>query len=445
MEKVAHRFGILRRALILAGIMLITVATQATTFIKDIKLIGGTKTETANLKKTLTDQGWTFIDYDLNKGAGGDYVYLLYKAEDNTDGVNWGYITDFILHEEKNPPSTLTYDKRKYYKAAYNGGEWFVSHYGDLNSNSSGSYIYLYYTKDPFPDNRAVTSITINDKSSGALRWDGNGSAANLNKGCGSESANIYMHFTTATAMTRPVTVTIGDGSEWLYTLPFDMYKNYSMTEQIYTAEEIGMAGTITSIAFQYASLGAFSMSGVQVYLKHTDKNEFDDYRMVPLSAEDKVFEGTFSATDAGWAAITLDTPFEYDGNSNLLVCTYDPTDGNLGTDYLFYTHNPNSIKVIQGYSYYTVPSLDGANWINNLGVSISTFSFSRNNIRLNIYYPGTYSKPDNPTDVPFIPYPAKAEDKQEGSWYTIDGRLLKQAPTVPGLYIHNGETILLK
>ena len=51
----------------------------------------------------------------------------------------------------------------------------------------------------------------------------------------------------------------------------------------------------------------------------------------------------------------------------------------------------------------------------------------------------------DNPTDVPFIPYPAKAENKQEGSWYTIDGRLLEQAPTAPGLYMYNGETILLK
>lgn len=436
MEKVAHRFGILRRALILAGIMLITVATQATTFIKDIKLIGGTKTETANLKKTLTDQGWTFIDYDLNKGAGGDYVYLLYKAEDNTDGVNWGYITDFILHEEKNPPSTLTYDKRKYYKAAYNGGEWFVSHYGDLNSNSSGSYIYLYYTKDPFPDNRAVTSITINDKSSGALRWDGNGSAANLNKGCGSESANIYMHFTTATV--GPTTVTIGNGTTLDYRFPIHMDKDYSLSQQIYTAEEIGMAGTITDISFQYASSSAFTMNGVLVYMMHSERNCYagsNEFQQV--SAADKVFEGTFSATDTGWVTITLDTPFEYDGKSNLIITCVDPTEGSFGKDYNFFVHGTeNHMSII---SYFHSPSIDNfilGNWSREI---------HRNNIRLNIYYPGTYSKPDNPTDVPFIPYPAKAEDKQEGSWYTIDGRLLKQAPTVPGLYIHNGETILLK
>jgi hypothetical protein len=438
MEKVAQRFGILRRALMLAGIMLITVATQATTFIKDIKLIGGTKAETTDLKNKLTDQGWTFIDYDLNKGAGGDYVYLLYKAEDNTDGENWGYITDFYLHEGKEPPSNLTYDIRKYYKAAYNGGEWFVSHYGDLNSNCSGSYIYLYYTKDPFPDNRAVTSITFNATSSGAVRWDGNGSAANLNKGCGSESANIYMHFTTGTAMTRPVTVTIGNGSEWLYTLPFRMNVDYSLSQQIYTAEEIGMAGTITDISFQYASSSSFTMNGVLVYMMHSERDRFtepDDYQQV--NAADKVFEGTFSATDAGWVTITLDTPFEYDGKSNLIITCVDPTEGSCGT-FNFCVHKTvNRMGIAPFYEY--SPSID------NCKIGTWPDYIYRNNIRFNIYFPGTYSKPDNPTDVPFIPYPAKAEDKLEGSWYTIDGRLLEQAPTAPGLYMHNGETILLK
>jgi len=624
MKTVAYRFAFLHRALMLIGIMLCTLTVHATTFIKDVKVIGGTKDETKELKETLTKQGWTFIDYDLNKGASGDYIYLLYKAEENTDGVNWGYITDFIIHDEKDPPSSLTFHERLYHKASYDGGEWFVDHYGDLNSNSSGDYLYLYYTKEAFPDYRAVTSITFDDSSSDAVRWSDFNEPADLNKGCGSGTDYIYMHFTTATAMAgrqpegalgsctgglhqftvsgyaydpdaptvsiemkaniyksdgttyikdvffkangssdefnatnnitgnhgfsatiampeaagtykveiwamdytrdgskmlgggmqtftitgtqpsgridvcnggegkitlsgwaydpdattesigvqvkiykqdgttlykeesftanrprddvnntyhitgqhgysvtidiadagtykvkvyavdhngdgnpqigstqtvtvtpEPVTVTIGNGTRAFYNIPFFMECNYSMTEQIYTAEEIGMAGTITSIAFQYASSGAFSMSGVQIYLKHTDKNDFGDYSMVPLSEEDKVFEGTFSATDAGWATIIFDTPFEYDGNGNLLVCCYDPTDGNLGTDYIFYRHDPGSTKMIQGYSNKLVPSLDGANWVSSWGVSTETSSFSRNNIRFNIF-PGTFSKPEN-------------------------------------------------
>jgi hypothetical protein len=100
-------------------------------------------------------------------------------------------------------------------------------------------------------------------------------------------------------------------------------------------------------------------MGGVQVYLKHTDKNKFDsDTDMVPVGAEDKVFEGTFSATGAGWVTIELDTPFEYDGNSNLLVCCFDPTNGSLGNNYEFYTTSETNFMCHLAYSNYVVPSL---------------------------------------------------------------------------------------
>ncbi len=195
-------FPMLPAIALTAATIALALPARATTFVKDVMLIGGTRAETTTLKNSLTAQGWTFIDYDLNSGASGDYVYLLYKAEENTDGVNRGYVTDFYLREGKGPPASLAYDGRQYNIVPYDGGEWFESHYGDLNSNSSGSYIYLYYTKDLFPDNRAVTSITFNDTSAGAVPWSGNGSAADLNKGCGSDTPYIYMHFTTGTAMT---------------------------------------------------------------------------------------------------------------------------------------------------------------------------------------------------------------------------------------------------
>ena len=398
MKTVAYRFAFLHRALMLIGIMLCTLTVHATTFIKDVKVIGGTKDETKELKETLTKQGWTFIDYDLNKGASGDYIYLLYKADENTDGVNWGYITNFYISNEGDvADDSHTVDGRTYYLTDYAGGEHFKEKKGDLNSGTGhgSANIHLYYTKDLSTDYRAITGITFNDTQDGAVGLKGGTTGYDLNEDCGSGTDYIYMHITTATVTPGPMTVTIGNETYAFYNIPFKMDKNYSLTEQIYTAEEIGMAGTITSIAFQYASSGAFSMSGVQVYLKHTDKNDFGDYSMVPLSAEDKVFEGTFSATGAGWVTITFDTPFEYDGNSNLLVCCYDPTDGNLGTGYLFYKHAPGSIKVIQGYSDNLVPSLDGANWISNWGVSTETSKNSRNNIRFNII-PNTFFKPEN-------------------------------------------------
>ncbi len=204
---------------------------------------------------------------------------------------------------------------------------------------------------------------------------------------------NPQIGATTAVTVTGPVTITIGEPQFSTCYYPFVMNKNYSLVQQIYTAEEIGMEGTITSIAFNYAGSAAFSMSGVQVYLKHTDKNKFDSQTdMVLVGAEDKVFEGTFSATGAGWATIKFDTPFEYDGNSNLLVCCFDPTSGSFGTDYKFYCYFSNDdYKCHQAYSDNIVPSLE----VNNVSTSVRVTG--RSMIRFNIN-PGTFSKPDNLT-----------------------------------------------
>ena len=389
MKTVAYRFAFLHRALMLIGIMLCTLTVHATTFIKDVKVIGGTKDETKELKEKLTKQGWTFIDYDLNEdcGSGSDYIYLLYKADENTDGVNRGYITDFYISNEGDvADDSHVVDGRTYYLAAYDGGDHFKEKKGDLNSNTGhgSANIHLYYTKDLFTDYRAITGITFNATSDGAVVWNGNGNPADLNRGCGSESAYIYMHITTATATPGPVTVTIGNGTDAFYDIPFKMDENYSLTEQIYTAEEIGMAGTITSIAFQYASSGAFSMSGVQVYLKHTDKNNFDDYSEVLLSAEDKVFEGTFSATGAGWVTITLDKPFEYDGNSNLLIGCEDLTEGSFGSDYKFFAHATENAMSIVRHEW------SNDSWATGIKVS-------RNNFRLT-FTSGAFPNPDNLT-----------------------------------------------
>ena len=46
-------------------------------------------------------------------------------------------------------------------------------------------------------------------------------------------------------------------------------------------------------------------------------------------------------------------------------------------------------------------------------------------------------------TDVLRITYPAEAE--QPDVWYDMFGRKLEEEPTVEGIYIHNGQTIMIK
>ena len=154
--------------------------------------------------------------------------------------------------------------------------------------------------------------------------------------------------------------VAIGDGTSSDYRVPINPYYGYSLTQQIYTAEEIGMSGNITSVSFHYAGTNTFTMEGVQIYMKHVDKEYFTNSKdMVAVSASDLVFDGPFEFTGQGWITITLDTPFAYDGSSNLLLCCFDPTDGYFSSsDKFYYTATTNNMSVAY-YSDGTKPDLD--------------------------------------------------------------------------------------
>ena len=189
-----------------AAMLLLALATStgawAEEFITDLMVIGGSESEVNNLKSKYTNEGWTVINKDLNAGCGtsSDYIYLLSKKESNTDGLNYGYITNLYISDvSSTAPDDITYDNRSYHLVPYDGGSHFISLKGDLNSNAGGDYIHLYYTKDPFPTESAVNGITINDNSNGALGKNGKASPAySLNNG--TDGKEIYIHLTTATA-----------------------------------------------------------------------------------------------------------------------------------------------------------------------------------------------------------------------------------------------------
>ena len=118
-------------------------------------------------------------------------------------------------------------------------------------------------------------------------------------------------------AANAQTTVTIGDGTSTDYYTPIGTYYNYSITEQLYTADEIGMAGTISSISFSYAGTAAKDFP-ITVYMANVDAEDLSTG--ISLADAEVVFEGTYSVTGTGWMTITLDTPFAYDGTSNLLI-----------------------------------------------------------------------------------------------------------------------------
>ena len=107
--------------------------------------------------------------------------------------------------------------------------------------------------------------------------------------------------------------------------LPSYSFYKHALTQQIYTAAEIGIAGTITSIAFY--NEGAERTRNYDFYLKATNKNSFTSKTdWITVAASDKVFSGEVTMIANEWTFITFDTPFEYDGISNLVLVADDNT-----------------------------------------------------------------------------------------------------------------------
>ena len=110
------------------------------------------------------------------------------------------------------------------------------------------------------------------------------------------------------------------------YYLPSYSFYEYALSQQIYTAEEIGSACTITSISF-FNKANTDRNRKYDIYLKHTDKSSFSSKTdWITMSASDKVYSGTLTMGAVAWTTIVLDTPFVYDGTSNLVLVVDDNT-----------------------------------------------------------------------------------------------------------------------
>ena len=197
-------------------------------------------------------------------------------------------------------------------------------------------------------------------------------------------------------------TVEIGDGTTTSYNATINTYFHYSLTQQIFTADEIaeagGFAGTISSISFNmsYASTSDYTMPSIKLYMLNTDKEVFDSNNdLVDVTDSDIVYEGDFVLpTGGGWITLPV-SDFAYEGG-NLLVCIYDPTSGYPGSAYKFYcTSTGSNHSSIQWYS-----DSQNPNPANLAAYSGSkTYNTFHSNIRLDIT-PGSGPVCNRPDEV---------------------------------------------
>ena len=185
-----------RLFLLIIAALLMTAQQAWADYVTDIVVIGhNSSRQIGYLYDNYKGAGWICLEKDLNDGAGGHYVHLVYKT--NKSPQNSGTpITDLYLWSSPNAgPNSLVHNGRTYYRVGADGDDTFKSHAGDMNCEAGGNWIQLYYTKDQFKPQRRLTGISVDENASGCVGENGGSTPGDLNRGAGGD--DIFLHFST--------------------------------------------------------------------------------------------------------------------------------------------------------------------------------------------------------------------------------------------------------
>ena len=170
----------------------------------------------------------------------------------------------------------------------------------------------------------------------------------------------------------------IGNGSGASYTIPFNTDYNYSYSQQIFSANELGVSeGTISSLSFCYCHATPITMSHITVYMANISNNTFaSNNSWIPASDLIQVFCGSLfcSNSDSNLVTIEFDEAFEWDGHSNIVVAILNNQGSSYNSDARFNTHVTTGNKALFTYRY--ASAYDIAN------PGSGTLSYLRNHMR---------------------------------------------------------------
>lgn len=118
----------------------------------------------------------------------------------------------------------------------------------------------------------------------------------------------------------------VGSGDGTSDSLPFSNWYHYGLTQQIYTAKELGnKAGSIMALDFFRTDDKEECNNTIEIYLVKTDKTAFTNSSdWISVTEAEKVYDGKMQFESNQWTTIELTKPFDYDGVSNLALIVYD-------------------------------------------------------------------------------------------------------------------------
>lgn len=237
-------------------------------------------------------------------------------------------------------------------------------------SGNAGSYRVQYRVAGSSGNGTTVTTTTPWCNLSGltlntTYQWRVQGVCSSTDNSSYSEWEN----FTTASCYV-PVSDTLASSDTSLYYLPVNTYYNYTYSQMIYTAAEMGGAMNITKIAYNYAGNNPLtSKNNCVIYMGNTSQSSFSGTTMsafVPFGQLSKVYEGSLNCVQ-GWNEIVLDSVFAYNGTDNLVIAIDDNSGDYDGSSYRFYcTTTGSAYRSLTYYSDNNNPDPTGTSFSGN-------------------------------------------------------------------------------
>ena len=175
---------------------------------------------------------------------------------------------------------------------------------------------------------------------------------------CGDATGVAAMvSFTTET----PGTIGGNDGTGYTPTYP---YYNYSISEQIWKAEELtGFGNAIDSIAFRAAS--DISNRRMQIYIGNTSLDNLSTTSFVPSDSMTLVFDGMYNIV-SGWNWFPFNATFARAAGQNLVVMVVDSTGNYSSFDgWICGLSSVNSLYAYQDDAPYSTTDLSSLNTAN--------------------------------------------------------------------------------
>ncbi len=151
--------------------------------------------------------------------------------------------------------------------------------------------------------------------------------------------------------------VIVGAGTNVDEELPIEPYYGYTYSQSIYNSSLINASGSITGIKY-FATPGTTLVNSSEwvVYIGVTENDEFlttDSW--IPFSELTQLYSATTSISE-GVVSITFDSPYEYDGNSNLVIAVEENQGGYDAATHDFYCTPADTSVSLVFYSDSTNP-----------------------------------------------------------------------------------------